>query len=223
MTPFGEPPRALPIASRIGLVVAALATWWALQYGAYPAKARLHRTLMHFDGPQERFVAHAFTFWLPTTLGYVAVWALLARVGWMPSPAVLLSWGPSRSRTLRAGLVATAAALALGSFAVLASGGPVWHPSPWLMLGNVFSNLYEEIEYRGFLLLAFRSATRSDAAAVVISSALFGIVHGPNPVMVIGAGLVGVIFAVAYRSSGSLAAPWLAHQVSDMVLDTIVA
>ncbi len=52
-------------------------------------------------------------------------------------------------------------ALRLGSFA---------DSDPWRELGNLFSNFYEELIYRGLLLLLLRVALSSRVAAVCSAS-----------------------------------------------------
>jgi CAAX prenyl protease-like protein len=217
--------RRLRPLERVAVVAIALAAWGLLHYALYPLKARLHFAVVKGLGGQggpERFVAHAFTFWLPSTLGYLGVWLLLSRIGWMDSPRVLLTAGPHPRRSVVIGLVAGAVTIALGFGSLLAGHKLSFHPSGWLMAGNLFSNLYEEIEYRGFLYYALLAASDRPLLAILGASVLFGIVHGPNPVMMVGAGLVGAIFALAYRRSGSLLAPWIGHQISDMVLDALL-
>jgi membrane protease YdiL (CAAX protease family) len=95
-------------------------------------------------------------------------------------------------------------------------------PNPWMIGGNAFSNYYEELEYRGLLTVAAASAFNSRWAGVLASSLLFGWSHGGKgfPFMIL-VGVVGVVFGWLWIRTRSLGAPWIAHQVSDAVLDSL--
>lgn len=90
-------------------------------------------------------------------------------------------------------------------------------------LGDAFSNMYEEISYRGLLFGAALYSMRRPALAMLFSGAVFAYTHQQYPlafqVLIV---FVGAAFAFGYMRTGSLWAAWVAHQFSDVVLDTIL-
>ena len=76
----------------------------------------------------------------------------------------------------------------------------------------------EETVFRGYLMLRFKSITRSPVAAVAISSIIFSIGHGYEGVGgVIIVGIMGVAFAVIYLWRKSLVAPIVMHFMQDFL------
>jgi len=218
---FELPPRSR---GAIALVVA-LAVYYVGSRVVTPAIATAVEPSFPADPGPHLFLQHLLTFSLPTAAICIASWLVLARLGCMPSPRGWLGFGPAPARSLRlgaiVGLVLTALVLVIG----VALGEHVrFHPDGWKIAGNVFSNYYEELAYRGLIMIAAWAATRSRVAAVVISSAVFGWshAHGSHAVpMAIAAGVGGAVFAfVAWRGRG-LGGAWTAHQVSDMILDSL--
>ena len=94
--------------------------------------------------------------------------------------------------------------------------------SPALLLGRLLAYLlislgvalYEELAFRGYILQNFR-ADWGVFAAVVVSSVLFGILHGLNPNVTLLAlfniFLAGVVLAVCYLVTRSLWLPMAFH------------
>lgn len=81
----------------------------------------------------------------------------------------------------------------------------------------------EETIFRGYLLLRFGALTRSPAAAVLISSAIFSLGHGyQGTAGVFGVGVLGIIFALVYLWRGSLIAPMVIHFLQDFVGTVVV-
>ncbi len=76
----------------------------------------------------------------------------------------------------------------------------------------------EELVYRGFLLWALTHATGSVTLAVVISSALFGVMHAYQDVAgAARAAIVGAILAAPVVATGSLVPSMIAHAGMDVV------
>jgi len=165
-------------------------------------------------------------------VGHLVVWSLpMALVAWLVIRVLVQSWRLqplSLTRHLRraltdgviAGLVASAVAIA----AALATGMHFhWHPDGWAMLGNVFSNFYEELFYRGLVFAAAWYATGSALAGAAVSGWAFGYTHAqfPMPLRVL-TGVVGALWSWAYARTGNLLAPYVAHELSDIILDAIL-
>ncbi len=82
----------------------------------------------------------------------------------------------------------------------------------------------EELVYRGFLLWALTHATGSITLAVVISSALFGIMHAYQDVAgAARAAVVGAILAAPVVATGSLLPSMIAHAGMDVVSGLLLA
>lgn len=76
----------------------------------------------------------------------------------------------------------------------------------------------EETIFRGYLILRFKSITRSLIATVVISSVIFSIGHGyegAGGVVIVG--IMGAVFAVIYLWRKSLVAPVVMHFMQDFL------
>jgi membrane protease YdiL (CAAX protease family) len=179
-------------------------------------------------GPSEGsglFLRHLVTFSLFTAAISIAAWFALARIGWLASPRRWLGFGPEPLRALRWGAIAGVALSALVVIVGVALGEKLrWHPDGWKIAGNVFSNYYEEISYRGLIMQGAWAATGSRIGAVVISSAAFGWshAHGSHAMLrAIAAGIAGCVFGGLAVRTRSLGGAWTAHQVSDMILDSL--
>jgi membrane protease YdiL (CAAX protease family) len=99
--------------------------------------------------------------------------------------------------------------------------------SDWTRYGadmtiNMFSNLYEEILARGFLLQISRKYF-GDTFAMLWTGIIFGLMHvDGDPGKAIFFCMFTWIIAVAVIRSGSLWSGWVVHQTSDMMIDSIV-
>lgn len=202
------------------LVVLAAVAYWV---GLGPTRLLLGAVLDAFGNPPYAglwvLIPHVLLYSTPAALFSLAAWMLLVRARWLPAPVV-----GGRPGVLRWGLAGGAVAIALSLAYVLASGGTVHPPrvDPWLMAGNLFSNFYEELVFRGFVLAALTAALGFWPAAIV-SSVAFGSLHTQYPLAMqaLVAG-VGLIFCIARRGAGSLLAPYLAHTLLDWILDPIL-
>lgn len=188
--------------------------WAPFVYGWLPAEGSPFRALMR----------HALEHTLMTAALCLLGWWGLSKLGLLSSPVRLLTLGPDRRRTVLVGLGVTAAMLAYTLLGAAAVGIPFqFNPLPWLMVGNVFSNMYEEIIYRGLMIHVGLAGLQNRHLALLVTAVVFAAVHTQYPwslrlVMLPAAWL----FGFAYVRSGSLLAPWIAHQVVDMIGDTIL-
>ena len=81
----------------------------------------------------------------------------------------------------------------------------------------------EETIFRGYLILRLRVVTRSAAAAVVLSSAVFALGHGyEGSLGVVTIGAMGLLFSLVYLWRKSLVAPIVLHYLQDFIAIVVV-
>ena len=76
----------------------------------------------------------------------------------------------------------------------------------------------EETIFRGYLILRLASVTRSRAAAVILSTAIFSLGHGYEGTLgIVAVFFIGLYLAIVYLWRGSLIAPMTIHFLQDFV------
>lgn len=169
------------------------------------------------DGP---FLRHLFSASLPVDLLCFALFLLFYRAKLIPAPQFRANARVIFKEGSVWGLLICLPAVPLAIQLGYRLG---FHPDWQSMAGNVLSNTYEEFTYRFFLFSVAAYAFRNAWAGMLISSFLFAVVHGQYPLsMLLVVGLAGIFFSLAYLRSGSILAAIWAHQVSDMILDSIL-
>jgi membrane protease YdiL (CAAX protease family) len=176
-------------------------------------------------------VEHALLYTTICAAACALVWAVLsARVAIEPVREALRvrSWRETLGWGVAVGLAGTAlvlAALWLGERAgALPSGVLGWRGfDGWSAIGNLFSNFYEEFIYRGLWFAALAFVCQRRAVAWVGSSLIFAASHGQYPHFI-----QALIFAsslllcLARERTGAIWAPYVAHQLSDLIADLFV-
>lgn len=84
------------------------------------------------------------------------------------------------------------------------------------MIINIFSNVYEEVLTRGFILQLTRKHL-GNVSAMLWTGIVFAMMHMSDAGKVIFFCLFTWLFALAVIRSGSLWSGWIVHQASDMV------
>jgi membrane protease YdiL (CAAX protease family) len=133
-------------------------------------------------------------------------------------------WSGIIAVTQRALFLGLAAGLALAALTLSAAAASGVTFAPHLNLvdivSNVFSNLYEEVFYRGLLLVVVARAF-GPVTAVIWTSVAFGIGHGLNEKGAFIA-LTSGLLAFAVIRAKSLWAGWAGHQIADMIVDSML-
>src|SRR5262245_13985444 len=155
----------------------------------------------------------------------------------MPSLRQSFASGGSWRRVVITGFIATAIFLVLTVAIGAAVGGTFgFHPYFTKMAGDLVSNMYEEIVYRGLMLSAFYGVAAAasfplagnlNRAGVVVvsigSGAVFDIGHKQYSVALrVVVGVVAIVFAYPWIAARSLWAPWIPHTLGDVIGDTIL-
>lgn len=163
-------------------------------------------------------VPHALLYSTLSALAALAVWRWLARARWLSPPSLAFSWGVATWGVLGGIVVIAITVVALHA---LGHGGAFHAPrvDPWLMAGNAFSNFFEELIFRGFLLAALVAALGFWPAAI-LSSIAFGAVHTQFPLEIkVLVGVAGFVWCLVAVRARSLLAPYISHMTLDWLID----
>jgi len=220
------------------LLAAALTAWWVSDHEIVPWVQRV----TGYERIKNRDVSVLLGHWvidqLPRVLVCVAVWLVGSSYNLMPSLRRSFASGGSWRRVVRTGLIATAILLLVTVGIGAAAGGTFgFHPYFPKMAGDLVSNMYEEIVYRGLMFSAFYGvaaaasfplAGKLNRAGVVVgtigSCAVFALGHEQYPVALrVVIGVVAIVFAYPWIASRSLWAPWIPHTLGDVIGDTILS
>ena len=226
--------RRLP---HIALLAAALAAWWIGDHQLTPWVQRV----AGYDRIHDRDLSILLGHWvfgqLPRVLLCVAVWLVGSRLGLMPSLRQSLASGGSWRRVAVTGLIATTVLLVVTVGIGAAAGGTFgFHPYFTKMAGDLVSNMYEEVVYRGLMFCAFYGVAAAASFALVGTLDRAGLVVGTIGSCVVFAagheqysialrvvvGVVAIGFAYPWIAARSLWAPWIPHTLVDVIGDSIL-
>ncbi|OGC76957.1 MAG: hypothetical protein A2Z27_06445 [candidate division Zixibacteria bacterium RBG_16_50_21] len=220
----------------ITLLAAGLVAWWISDHEIIPWVQRV----AGYDRIHDRDLSILLGHWvfgqLPRVLVCVAVWLVGSRLGLMPSLRQSFASGGSWWRVVVTGLIATAIVLLLTVGIGAAAGTFGFHPCFPKMAGDLVSNLYEEIVYRGLMFCAFYGVVAAasfplvgklDRAGLVIgtigSCVVFAVGHEQYTIAFrVIIGVVAVVFVYPWIAARSLWAPWIPHTLGDVIGDSIL-
>ena len=221
----------------LSLLAAALIAWWVSDHQIVPWIERVARYETIKDRDLSVVLGHWVFDQLPRVLVCIAVWLVGSRFGLMPSLPRSLASGGSWRRVVVTGLIATVVFLVLTVGIGAAAGGTFgFHPYFPKMAGDLVSNMYEEIVYRGLMFCAFYGvaaaapfplAGKADRVGLIVgtigSCFVFAAGHEQYSIALrVVVGLVAVVFAYPWISARSLWAPWIPHTLGDLIGDTIL-
>jgi membrane protease YdiL (CAAX protease family) len=189
-------------------------TWWlrdtVLRAAGFPAYSGLWK-----------FLPHLLLYSTLPALAAGVAWIAFARAGVIDMPPLGKGHRPL-GKVLIGGFGAIA--LVLGVLIATGQSSAIrWiAPDPWSIAGNVFSNFYEEFIFRGFLLAAL-AAVIGFLPAAAVTSALWAATHTQYPLSLqVTVFAVGVLLSWVAQRARTLWAPWGAHMIMDVVLDSLV-
>lgn len=163
-------------------------------------------------------IPHALLYSTLGALTALALWLWLARARWVRPPSLAFNGGVAAWGVLGGFVVIAITVVALYA---LGHGGAFHAPriDPWLMAGNAFSNFFEELIFRGFLLAALAAALGFWPAAI-LSSIAFGAVHTQFPFeLQVLVGVAGFVWCLVAAHAKSLLAPYISHMTLDWLID----
>lgn len=89
---------------------------------------------------------------------------------------------------------------------------------------SLAAGVFEEFVYRGFLIAALDLGTGSATAAMLVSAAAFGLVHGYQaPGGIARAAVLGMLLTAPFLATGSLLPGVIAHAAYDILLGLVFA
>ncbi len=95
------------------------------------------------------------------------------------------------------------------------------NPATLIVLAVFMAPIFEEIVFRGIIMKGLLNKGVRPAFAIVISSVVFGIVHG-NPWQFVGAVFLGCVLGLVYYKTKSLLLPILLHAFNNLCSSILI-
>ena len=93
----------------------------------------------------------------------------------------------------------------------------------WLIIGNIFSNFYEEFIYSVFLLISFKYTFKKSWIAIILTGLIFGFIHTQYPIHFrIVLSIAGFITSWVVIKTNSIWAAWLNHMLVDVLMGLFI-
>ena len=90
-----------------------------------------------------------------------------------------------------------------------------------IVLAVIMAPIFEEIVFRGIIQKGLINKGMNPATAIIISSVVFGLVHG-NPWQFVGAVLLGCVLGLVYHKTKSLLLPVLLHAFNNLCSSILI-
>ena len=90
-----------------------------------------------------------------------------------------------------------------------------------IVLAVIMAPIFEEIVFRGIIQKGLINKGMNPATAIIISSVVFGLVHG-NPWQFVGAVLLGCVLRFVYHKTKSLLLPILLHAFNNLCSSILI-
>ncbi|MDP7322235.1 MAG: CPBP family intramembrane metalloprotease [Bacteriovoracaceae bacterium] len=207
------------LSKRVALFLLIVGVWLLSEYFLRPFLGSIIQEIRNFFGGGT-FVQHIFSKSLPVDLICLVMLIGLYKLYIIPRPTLYNNLVKSLKEGLIWGLLICVPTIPLALSLDFKLDFDINWPS---ILGNVISNSYEEITYRVFLFSIAAYTFRNIWISVLFVALLFALGHTQYPIsMQIIVGIASVCFSMAYIRANSVFAAILAHQVSDMILDSIL-
>ena len=165
------------------------------------------------------FLGHLLIFSFPHSVFCILAYVLLAKMKIFK----MISF-PDLKLSIKSGLLFGLAFTIFTIFEWVIFGLPFqFNLNYWSFFGNIFSNFYEETFFRLLLIPLFFYAFKNTSFSIFASSFIFAISHSQYPLFLqVTVFVAGVCLGLSFIHSKNVLGPWIAHQFSDMILDTIL-
>lgn len=90
-----------------------------------------------------------------------------------------------------------------------------------IVLAVIMAPIFEEIVFRGIIQKGLINKGMNSATAIIISSVVFGLVHG-NPWQFVGAVLLGCVLGLVYHKTKSLLLPVFLHAFNNLCSSILI-
>ena len=93
----------------------------------------------------------------------------------------------------------------------------------WIIIGNIFSNFYEEFIYSVFLLISVKYIFNKNWIAIILTGLIFGFIHTQYPISFrIVLSIAGFITSWVVIKTNSIWAAWLNHMLVDVLMGLFI-
>lgn len=193
-------------------------------FGLYIAnpftRSLFESVIKNWEAGPKYFMKHVFFFSLTNAVLCFGTLLIFVKLHVFKLLSIKRNVKSSLIKGTAAGLIITALTVLQ---ALLTKGEFHFGIDTWAMAGNIFSNAYEEIIYRGLIFTGMLYFFRIPWAAILASGFIFGWSHDQYHLFVrFGVGITGMVLGYLYYNTGNLLAPWTTHQVTDTIVDTIL-
>lgn len=204
---------------RMSIFIVTVAIWWLSDHYLRPLLGSSIQSLRDVFG-NGSFVQNVFSQSLPVDIVCLVLFIIFRRANLIPRPQLSGKFNIVLREGLVWGILICIPTIPLALHLGYKLG---FNPNWQSILGNIISNSYEEFTYRVVLLSISAYAFRSIWLGIIITAILFAVIHTQYPISLqIVVGLAAIFFSLAYVRSKSIFAALFAHQVSDMILDSIL-
>lgn len=196
-----------------------VATWWLSEHHLRPICGNAIQNIRNYFG-NGAFVQNVFSQSLPVDFMCLIMLIFFYRKRIIPLPGIRGSFSVIAREGSIWGLLICAPTIPLALYLGFHLGfAPNWEN----IIGNIVSNSYEELTYRVFLFSITAYSFKNIWIAIVITALLFASIHTQYPLsMQVIVGLASIFFSLAYLKSATILSSLWAHQLSDMILDSIL-
>lgn len=203
---------------RIFVGFSSLLVWFFGFYLFKPFAAKSISSVIPNDPGLKLLFNHAFVYSLPTALICGAWWFFLIKKGYLPRPQFKKNLHKVIMFSTTIGILGAAITLAI--IPLLFDFQIKFHFNFFSVAGNLFSNTWEEVIYRGLLFTSFTFATGFPLAGAILSSIIFGFTHDQYPLgLQVYVVLVGLLLCWTNTKFKNFVAPIWVHNVLDWIAD----
>lgn len=202
------------------IFVSCLLTWFISYKYINPfIRHSINKAISFESSDISQLFGHMFTYSLATTLCCYVLYLVFVRLGYFKA----IKLGFDRESIIVGVVTGIIMAVIAAPFLVYKGWTFGFDPNFFSIIGNIFSNTYEEFVYRIFVFLGTIYLFKDIRIGLVVSASIFGLSHSDYPWdFQILVALMGGIMSLSYLRTRSFASVVIAHQVVDIIVDSIL-